>query len=155
MKEGQRERLQRFRAVLLLAVFIVGLGLLLTRCPSNRDGMPGQLAQSMDETVTSARSSVLALDLWLQRRSTNQLTSVQISDARDEVVKAYKGIAELKAEDPVDVGRQRMLTQAMTQIIGQLNAASATLRAVTTEPRLDAVRAALLASADALESGYR
>jgi hypothetical protein len=117
--------------------------------------MPGQLAQSMDETVTSARSSVLALDLWLQRRSTNQLTSVQISDARDEVVKAYKGIAELKAEDPVDVGRQRMLTQAMTQIIGQLNAASATLRAVTTEPRLDAVRAALLASADALESGYR
>jgi hypothetical protein len=141
--------------VLLLAVFIVGLGLLLTRCPSNRDGMPGQLAQSMDETVTSARSGVLALDLWQQGRSTNQLTSVQISDARDEVVKAYNGIAELTAEDPVDVGRQRMLTQSMTEIIGQLNAASATLRMVTIEPRLDAVRAALLASADALETGYR
>jgi hypothetical protein len=47
-------------------------------------------------------------------RSTNQLTRVQLSDARDEVVKAYKGIAELKAEDPVDIGRQRMLTESMT-----------------------------------------
>jgi hypothetical protein len=117
--------------------------------------MPGQLAQSMDETVTSARSGALALDLWLQRRSTNQLTSVQISDARDEVVKAYKGIAELKAEDSVDIGRQRMLTQSMTEIIGQLNAASATLRTVTAAPSLDSVRASLLTSADELESGYR
>src|SRR3954452_12345259 len=95
---------RRWRTAALLVVFIVGLGPLLTQCPANRDGMPGQLAQSMDETVTSARSGALALDLWLQRRSTNQLTSVQISDARDEVVKAYKGIAELKAEDPVDIG---------------------------------------------------
>jgi hypothetical protein len=151
----QGERLRRWRAVILFGVFIVGLGLLLTQCPSNRDGMPGQLAQSMDETVTSARSGALAIDLWLQRRSTNQLTSVQISDARDEVVKAYKGIAELKAEDPVDIGRQRMLTQSMTDIIGQLNSASATLRTITTEPALESVRASLLASADALESGYR
>jgi hypothetical protein len=155
MKEVQRERLQHLRAALLLAVFIVGLGLLLTRCPSNRDGMPGQLAQSMDETVTSARSGALALDLWLQRRSSNQLTSVQISDARDEVIKSYKGIADLKADDPVDLGRQRMLTQSMTKIIGQLNAASATLRTITTQPRLVVLRTALLASADALESGYR
>src|SRR5436190_18466114 len=101
----QGERLRRWRAMALLGAFLVGLGLLLTRCPANRDGMPGQLAQSMDETVTSARSGVLALDLWLQGRSTNQLTSVQISDARDEVVKAYNGIADLTAEDPVDVGR--------------------------------------------------
>jgi hypothetical protein len=149
------ERLRRWRAVLLFGVLIVGLGLLLTQCPSNRDGMPGQLAQSMDETVTSARSGALAIDLWLQGRSTNQLTSVQISDARDEVVKAYKGIAELKAEDPVDIGRQRMLTQSMTDIIGQLNAASATLRTITTQPALESVRVSLLASADALESGYR
>jgi hypothetical protein len=155
MKEEQRERVQRFRTLTLLAVFIVALGLLLTQCPSNRDGTPGQLAQSMDETVTAARSGALAIDLWLQRRSTNQLTSVQISDARDEVVKAYEGIAELKAEDPVDIRRQRMLTQSMTEIIGQLNAASATLRTVTSEPRLDAARAGLLASADVLESGYR
>lgn len=105
---------RRWRTAALLVVFIVGLGLLLTQCPSNREGMPGQLAQSMDEAVTAARSGALALDLWLQRRSTNQLTSVQLSDARDEVVKAYKGIAELKAEDPVDIGRQRMLTESMT-----------------------------------------
>jgi len=151
----QGERLRRWRAMTLLGAFFVGLGLLLTQCPSNRDGMPGQLAQSMDETVTSARSGALAIDLWLQRRSTNQLASVQISDARDEVVKAYKGIAELKAEDPVDIGRQQMLTRSMTEIIGQLNAASATLRTITTEPTLDSLRASLQASADALESGYR
>ena len=64
----------------------------------------------MEETTAAARSGALALDLWIQRRSTAQLTSVQLSDARDEVVKAYKGIAELKAEDPVDIERQRMLT---------------------------------------------
>jgi hypothetical protein len=60
---------------------IVGLGLLLTRCPSNRDGMPGQLAQAMEETSAAARSGALALDLWVQHRSTSQLASVQISDA--------------------------------------------------------------------------
>src|SRR6185436_2527605 len=104
---GQRERLRRFRAVLALGLLIVGLGLLLTQCPANRDGMPGQLAQSMDETVTAARSGALALDMWIKQRSTNQLVSVQISDARDEVVKAYKGIADLQAEDPTDIDRQR------------------------------------------------
>jgi len=153
--EQRRERLQRFRALVVLAVILVGLGLLLTQCPSNRDGMPGQLAQSMDETVTAARSGALALDMWIARRSTNQLASVQLSDARDEVVKAYKGIAELKAEDPVDIGRQRMLTQSMTTIIGQLNAASATLRRITRDPPLEKARDDLRAAADALESGYR
>jgi hypothetical protein len=151
----QGERLRRWRTIALLAAFFVVLGLLLTQCPSNRDGMPGQLAQSMDETVNSARSGALAIDLWLDRRSTNQLASVQISDARDEVVKAYKGVAELKAEDSADIRRQQMLTQSMTEIIGQLNAASATLRTITKEPTLDSVRASLRASADALESGYR
>ena len=149
------ERLRRRRVMAVLAALLVGLGLLLTQCPSNRDGMPGQLAQSMDETVNSARSGALAIDLWLQRRSTNQLASVQISDARDEVIKAYKGVAELKAEDPADIRRQQMLAQSMTEIIGQLNAASATLRTITREPTLDSVRASLQASADALESGYR
>ena len=153
--EQRIERLQRFRAMMVLAIILVGLGLLLTQCPSNRDGMPGQLAQSMDETVTAARSGALALDLWLARRSTNQLTSVQLSDARDEVVKAYKGIAELKAEDPVDVGRQRMLTESMTSVISHLNAASATLRNITREPALEKIRDDLRASADAIESGYR
>jgi hypothetical protein len=43
----QGERLQRFRAIALLAALIVGLGMLLTQCPANRDGMPGQLAHAM------------------------------------------------------------------------------------------------------------
>jgi cytochrome c-type biogenesis protein CcmE len=153
--EERRERLHRLRALFLLAVILVGFGLLLTRCPANRDGMPGQLAQSMDETVTAARSGALALDLWIQRRSTNQLASVQLSDARDEVVKAYKGIADLQAEDPTDIGRQRMLTESMTSIIGQLNAASAKIRSITNEPVPEKSRDDLVAAADALESGYR
>jgi hypothetical protein len=84
------ERLQRIRAVLLLVLVVVGLGLLLTRCPANRDGMQGQLAQAMEETTAAARSGALALDLWMQQRSTTQLASVQISDARDEVTKATR-----------------------------------------------------------------
>jgi hypothetical protein len=149
------ERLQRVRVVVLIVLLLVGLGLLLTRCPANRDGMPGQLAQSMDDTTTAARSGALALDMWIHQRSTAQLTSVQLSDAREEVVKAYKGIADLRAQDPVDVGRQRMLTESMTAIIGQLNAAAATIRHVTPEPTPQKARADLLAAADALESGYR
>lgn len=150
----QGERLQRFRAIALLAALIVGLGMLLTQCPANRDGMPGQLAHAMQETSAAARSGALSLDL-LQRRSPAQLTSVQLSDAREEVVKAYQGIADLKAEDPADIGRQKMLTAAMTTIIGQLNAASATIRRIATEPSAQRARADLLASADALETGYR
>jgi len=153
--EKRRERLQRYRSLAPLAVIILGLGLLLTQCPANRDGMPGQLANSMDETVTAARSGALALDLWIQQRSTNQLTSVQLTDAREEVVKAYKGIADLRGEDPVDIGRQRMLTEAMTSIVGQLNAAAGTIRHITADPAPDKARDDLRASADALESGYR
>ena len=145
----------RVRVALLLMLLVVGLGLLLTRCPANRDGMPGQLSQAMEETTAAARSGALALDLWTQQRSTAQLTSVSLSDARQEVVKAYEGIADLKADDPVDVDRQHMLTQSMTAIIGQLNAASATVREVTTEPSVEGARADLMASADALERGYR
>ena len=145
----------RARTALLLALLFVGLGLLITQCPANRDGMPGQLAQSMQETTAAARSGAFALQLWTQRKSTAELTSVALSDARDEVVKAYKTIAELKAGDPVDLGRQEMLTRSMTRIIGRLNAASAVIRGVTAEPAADEARADLIASADALESGYR
>jgi cytochrome c-type biogenesis protein CcmE len=151
----QRARVERLRTVLLVALVIIGLGLLLTQCPANRDGMPGQLAQAMEETTSAARSGALALDLWMQRRSTAQLTSVQLSDARDEVVKAYKGIADLRAEDPADISRQQMLTGSMTTIIGQLNAASATVRNVTTSPSPQSARDGLLASAHELETGYR
>jgi hypothetical protein len=149
------ERVHRVRAIVVIALIVVGLGLLLTRCPSNRDGMPGQLAQSMEQTTTAARTGAMALDMWIGRRSTSQLASVQLSDARDEVLKAYKGIADLSAQDPVDIRRQRMLTESMTTIIGQLNAAAATIRHITSEPTVEKARADLMASADALESGYR
>jgi hypothetical protein len=145
----------RIRAALLLALLFLGFGLLLTRCPANRDGMPGQLAQAMEETTAAARSGAFALDQWDRKRATAQLTSVQLTDARNEVAKAYKGISELKAEDPVDIERQRMLTRSMTTIIDQLNAASATIRQVTAEPSPVKARTDLIASANALESGYR
>jgi hypothetical protein len=145
----------RIRAALALALLMIGLGLLLTRCPANRDGMPGQLAQAMEETTGAARSGALALDLWDNRRSSAALTSVALSDARDEVVKAYQGIADLKADDPVDIERQRALTDSMTTIVGQLNAAAATVREVTSEPDPRKAREDLIASADALESRYR
>jgi hypothetical protein len=47
-----------------------------------------------------------------------------------------------------------MLTESMTTVIGQLNAASATLRRVTTGPDPASIRDGLLASAEALENGY-
>lgn len=146
---------RRTRTALLAVLLIVALGLLLTRCPANRDGMSGQLAQAMEETVAAARSGAYAIDLRLRDRSTPQLVSVQIADARDEVVKAYKGVADLRADDPADLDRQRMLTEAMTTMIGQLNTASARVRDVVTAPELSALRGQLGASADALEAGYR
>lgn len=152
---GTEDKPRRIRAALLAALLVVGLGLLLTRCPANRDGMPGQLSQAMEKTVAAARSGAYALDLRARDRTTPQLVSVQISDARDEIAKAYKGIADLKADDPVDLGRQRMLTEAMTKMIGQLNTASARIREIAAEPELTSLRAQLLASADALETGYR
>lgn len=153
--EVHSARAHRFRAAISVALILVATGLLLTRCPANRDGMPGQLAQAMQETTSAARSGAAALDMWTQRRATTQLTSVALSDSRDEIIKAYKGIAELRAEDPVDIQRQQMLTTSMTSIIGTLNAASATVRGVQSEPPAERVRSDLLASAAALESGYR
>lgn len=151
----REDRSRRIRAALIVALMVVGLGLLLTRCPANRDGLSGQLAQAMEETVAAARSSAYALDLRIRDRSTPQLVSVQISDARDEVAKAFKGIADRQADDPADLERQRMLTEAMTTMIGQLNTASARVREVAAEPELSALRTQLLQSADALETGYR
>lgn len=153
--QEKEDRARRLRTALIGSLLIAALALLLTRCPANRDGMPGQLAQAMEETVAAARSGAYALDLRLRDRSTPQLASVQISDARDQIANAYTGIADLKADDRVDLDRQRMLTQAMTIMIGQLNAASARVRDVTAEPELSALRRELLASADALETGYR
>ncbi|MED5812428.1 hypothetical protein VST63_08645 [Mycolicibacterium sp. 050232] len=152
---GPEGRPRRIRVALLAALLTVALGLLLTQCPANRDGMAGQLAQAMEETVAAGRSSAYALDLRMRDRSTPQLVSVQVADARDEVAKAYQGIADLKADNPADLERQRMLTEAMTTMIGQLNTASARVRQVTGEAELSAIRRQLLASADGLEAAYR
>ncbi|BBY43779.1 hypothetical protein [Mycolicibacterium celeriflavum] len=149
------QRRNRYRTSLVLVVLFVALGFLLTRCPANRDGMPGQLATAMEETTSAARSGAAALDMWSQRRSTAELAAVQLSDARDQIVEAYQGIAELRAEDSADIARQRFLTDAMTDLIGTLNAASATIRQVSIEPTPEKVRAELLAAADTLESRYR
>ncbi|MBU8818880.1 hypothetical protein KL864_23595 [Mycolicibacterium goodii] len=152
---GVNNRRRHLRTVLLTGLMIVALGLMLTRCPSNRDGMPGQLAQAMEETVIAARSGALALDLRIRDRTTRQLASVQISDATEDVLKAYKGIADLEADDPVDIERQRLLTAAMTDLIGTLNTASARVREIIAEPPLPRLRDDLVAAADSLESGYR
>jgi hypothetical protein len=141
--------------VVLLAVCLVGTALLVTRCPANRDGMPGQLATAVEETAAAARSGALALDLWTRQRASAALTSVTLSDARRQVATAYEGIAELRAEDPVDVGRRRMLTGAMTQIIGDLDTASASVRGVGAPVAGPVLRERLLGDARGLESRYR
>ena len=76
----------RFLRVLTgMVVLVAVLALVLTSCPSNRDGMPGQLATAKEETQSAARSAALALQLWAQHRSTRDLTCVQLADARDEI----------------------------------------------------------------------
>jgi CheY-like chemotaxis protein len=143
------------RAAAAVVVVIALPLLILTSCPANRDGMPGRLATAMEETVAAARSGVLALELWTQHRSTRQLVNVQLTDARDEVTKAYQGIAELRAEDPADVRRQAMLTASMTTIIGDLNAASAAVRGLPDQPDPQVLHQRLREGADTLERNYR
>jgi hypothetical protein len=116
------------RAPLLRVVFsvlvLVGIAAFIAvGCPSYRDGIPGQLAQAHDEAESAARSGALSLEFWNRERSTPALVSVQLGDARDEVIKAFKGIAKLDTEEAVDVERQRFLTNTMTRLIGTLNAA--------------------------------
>ncbi|WP_445169320.1 hypothetical protein ACTXG7_08370 [Mycolicibacterium sp. Dal123E01] len=132
------------------------LALVLTSCPANRDGMPGQLATAKEETQAAARSAALALQLWSDHRSTGSLASVQITDARDEVAKAYKGVAELKADNQIDLDRQRLLTETMTALIDDLNTAAASVRGdpVSTRGPLP-LGQHLLVGADALEHTYR
>lgn len=140
----------------LTVLLLVGAALTfaLTSCPAHRDGMPGRLASAKEETQTASRSAALALDLWARGRSTRQLVGVHLSDARDDVVQAYAGIAVLKADDPVDVTRQATLTEAMTSVITILNQANAAVRGLSGgDPA--ALRHALVANVDALERDYR
>jgi hypothetical protein len=142
-------RLSSTAAVLLLTLFFI-----LTSCPANRDGMPGQLASAKDQAQSAARSGALALQLWADHRSTRQLASVQLADARDEVIKSYRGVAVLAAHDPVDVQRQSLLTHAMTELINDLNAAAAALHVMPGQPDPRQVRQHLLDASVALESEY-
>jgi hypothetical protein len=145
------------RALPVLAGMLVlaaALAFVLTSCPSNRDGMPGQLATARDDTQSAARSAALALRLWAEHRSTRDLTCVQLADARDEVVKAYRGIATLKAEDPADLGRQAMLTGAMTDVVGTLNDANAAVRGLPGRPDPRTLGQHLADGADMLERDY-
>jgi hypothetical protein len=143
------------RAVALIAGMVAMLAFILTSCPGNRDGMPGRLAQAREEAESAARSGALALDLWTRGRSTRALTAVQLTDARDEVITAYDGVATLRADDPADVHRQRFLTRSMTQIAAQLNSANAAVRALSGQEQPQKLHRELLASADTLARDYR
>ena len=143
------------RAGAVVLVLAAALAFVLTSCPSNRDGMPGQLASAKDDTQSAARTGALALQLWARDRSTRSLTAVQLSDARDQVVKAYEGIARLTAEDPVDLNRQVLLTRSMTDVIATLNDANAAVRALPDQPAPKDMGQRLAEAADALDRDYR
>ena len=67
--------MRSLRVLIGMLVLVALLALVLTSCPSNRDGMPGQLATAKEETQSAARSGALALQLWAQHRSTRDLTA--------------------------------------------------------------------------------
>jgi len=128
------------RGVLCLALMIAVLALALTSCPARRDGVAGQLTTAAEETQSAARSGALALQLWIDHRSTGTLTGVQLTDSRDAVMRAYQGIAALQTDQPKELARQAMLTTAMTAVAPAADPSPATLRQ------------RLLDAADALDS---
>jgi hypothetical protein len=126
----------------------------LTSCPSQRDGMSGQLTTAKDDTLSAARSAVLALQLWAEHRSTRNLTCVQLSDARDQVVQAYQDTAALKAQNPTDLGHQTLLTRVMTDVTNMLNDANAAVRTMSDTPDPLTLGRRLADTANALERDY-
>lgn len=154
-----REVMVKPRRGVRVVMGFVALGALLvfvlSACPSYRDGMSGQLAAAKDDTVSAARSGALALDLWSRHRSTRDLTCVQLSDARDEVVKAFKDVATLTATTPEDLDHQGLLAQRMTELTATLNAANAAVRAQPGQPDPREWGQRLAEGADALERDYR
>ena len=143
------------RAAAVIVVIVAALLFVLTSCPSQRDGIPGRLATAKEQIQSAARSGALSLQLWLDHRSTRQLTSVQLADARDEVAKAYKGVATLKADSPVDLHRQVQLTTTMTSLINDLNTANMAVGAAAGQSHLRTLQQRLLGRVDALEREYR
>ena len=142
------------RTLSVVAALTTVLLFILTGCPSNRDGMPGQLATAEEQTLAATRSGVLALDLWVRHRSSRQLAGVQLSDARDQIAKAYNDIAVLRAQDPADLDRQALLTDAMTSIIAPLNEANAAVRELPASRPVDQLKRSLTEMSDQLEREY-
>lgn len=103
--------------------------------PAHRQGMPGQLAAAQQEGQSAARSAALALRLWSADRSTRQLASVQVSDAREAVVGAYQDVAQLRANDAVGLDHQCSLLLSLNTMTDDLTMALAALNQPAT--RLD------------------
>ncbi|MCV7180583.1 hypothetical protein [Mycolicibacterium murale] len=144
------------RAATALLMILGAAAFVLVGCPSYRDGVPGELARGRDDAESAARSAALALDLWGRDRSTRNLVSVQLSDAREEVAQAYKDVIELTVEERVDVERQRFLLDSMTHVLRDLSAADAAVRAVPgSAVNPDTLRRDLLNAADQLAGQYR
>ena len=78
-----------------------------------------------------------------------------MSDARDEVVKAFEMVSGTGVDDATDLTRQSLLTNSMSKIIDQLDTAEATLNRVDTGQSPKSLQQALTASADALATSYR
>jgi hypothetical protein len=146
-------------ALLRVAVSVLALigivAFIVVGCPSYRDGIPGQLAQAHDEAESAARSGALALEYWSRERSTRALVSVQLGDARDEVIKAFKGITELDTEEAVDVERQRFLGDNMTRLIETLNAARVGVEHAVPAGEARKFQHELVSLADSLANEYR
>ena len=113
------------------------------------------MSTAKEETQSAARSAALALELWAQHHSTRNLTAVQLGDARDEMVKAYQDVAAIAAEDPADLRRQTVLTQAMAGLIQTMNDAGTAVRGVSTQSDPKALGQHLADGADRLERDYR
>jgi hypothetical protein len=147
---ARRPLWRRIRTVAVLLVILVTFGFLLHGCPSFRDGMAGDLARAQKSTESATQTGILALDLWRAHESTSQLAAVQLADARDEVNKNYKGIAELTATHDDDLHLQQSLLGAMTDALAALNGAAAVVHGVDTQTSPEAARRNLSEAVDKL-----
>ena len=133
-----------------MAITIAALAVLLHGCPSFRDGMAGELARAQKTCESATQTGIFALDLWRAGKSTSQLAAVQMTDARDEVTKNYKGVAALTAAHEDDLRRQHSLLDAMTDAITALDGAGAVVRGVDTAAPADVGRQRLSDAASRL-----
>lgn len=138
------------RVITASLVLAGALALALTSCPSNRNGVPGQLTTAAQEAQSAARSAAFALDAWEQRRSTGNLASVQLADALDETADALSGIAVVTTEAPDELRRQAVLTRELSTMVVVLNEAGAAVRGIPTGSDVADLRRRLLENAEAL-----